>query len=163
MNGCPCGSGRPYAECCGPRLDGSRPAETAEQLMRSRYTAYTRGDVVYLLASWHPRTRPAALNLSGEGAPEWLGLEILTCDGGGPGAAEATVEFTARYRLGASPHALHERSRFLREQGRWFYLDGAVDERPSTAPGRNARCPCGSGRKYKRCCGAATGPRSGAQ
>ncbi|WP_029433022.1 YchJ family protein [Blastococcus sp. URHD0036] len=115
---CPCGTGLPYAECCGRLHDGTASAATAEQLMRSRYSAFAVGDPAYLLATWHPRTRPAALDLDPD--VRWTGLEVLATTGGSMLAAEGTVEFRASYRGGAQ----HEDSRFLREGGRWFYLDG---------------------------------------
>ncbi|MBA2962792.1 MULTISPECIES: YchJ family metal-binding protein [Ramlibacter] len=124
---CPCGRtdarGRPLAfdQCCGPILAG-RPAPDAQALMRSRYTAFTRGDDAYLAATWHPSTRPAEVR-SGDGT-RWLGLELrehrlLDAD-------HAEVEFVARWRVAGRGGRLHERSRFVREDGRWFYVDGAV-------------------------------------
>ncbi|WP_309233564.1 YchJ family metal-binding protein [Conexibacter sp. W3-3-2] len=111
--GCPCGSGAPYADCCGPlhrgRRAGSPTAPTAERLMRSRYSAYVVEDVDYLLATWHPSTRPVRLVLDDGDA--WLGLEVLA-------ATEDTVRFVARHRDGA----LHEHSTFVREDGHWYYL-----------------------------------------
>ena len=115
---CPCGTGLTYAECCGRLHDGTASAATAEQLMRSRYSAFAVGDPAYLLATWHPRTRPAGLDLDPE--VRWTGLEILATSGGSMLATEGTVEFRASYRGGAQ----HEDSRFLREGGRWYYLDG---------------------------------------
>lgn len=118
---CPCGSGRPYAGCCGA-LHAGAPAASAEALMRSRYAAYVRGLTAYLLDSWHPRTRPASL-VADEPALRWLGLRILGCEA--QDEDHAVVEFVARYRLGGgSAQRLHERSRFVRERGRWYYLDG---------------------------------------
>ncbi len=133
---CPCGRkarGRSitFADCCGRFLaDVQTPAEQraarvsdAETLMRSRYTAYGLGDEAYLLATWHPRTRPAMLQLAESPAVQWLGLDVrahLPL-----GADRAEVEFVARSR-DASGRAsrLHERSRFVREDGRWYYVDG---------------------------------------
>ncbi|MEJ8280060.1 YchJ family protein [Pseudonocardia spirodelae] len=116
---CPCGTGRPLDDCCGPVLDG-RPAPTAETLMRSRYTAFVRGDAAYLLASWHPSTRPRRLRP--EPGSVWTGLEIVDRAGGSMFATEGVVEFRAHRVDGV----LHERSRFVREDGRWFYVDGDV-------------------------------------
>jgi SEC-C motif-containing protein len=119
---CPCGLGRPYAACCGP-LHAGAIAESAEALMRSRYSAYVLGDIDYLLASWHADTRPDRLDLGDVAATRWLGLEVrrhaMT------GADTAIVEFVARYKSGGAPAVrLHELSRFVREDGRWFYVDG---------------------------------------
>lgn len=114
---CPCGSDRPYPSCCGPLHAGAAVAETPEQLMRSRYSAFARGDADYLLRTWHPRTRPDALDL--DDGTVWTGLEILD-------AAGDEVAFTARYRTAAGEGSMTERSRFARRGGRWFYVDGDV-------------------------------------
>ena len=121
---CPCGTGLTYPECCGRLHDGSAAAGTAEQLMRSRYSAFVVGDAGYLLATWHPDTRPPVLELDGE--TRWLGLDVLAVEGGGLLAAEGTVEFRASYRAGGRRGAQHERSRFTRLDGRWHYLDGVA-------------------------------------
>lgn len=118
---CPCGSGRSYAACCGPLHAGSENAATAEALMRSRYAAFVLKLEDYLLATWHPSTRPAELDLTADGS-KWLGLEVkgrATQD-----ETHATVDFVARYRIAGRGHRLHELSRFVREDGRWFYVDG---------------------------------------
>ncbi len=141
------------ADCCGPLLSGDAVAQSAEQLMRSRYTAFVLKDSDYLLASWHSTTRPAELDLSGD-TTQWTGLQVITTTRGGAGETAGTVEFIADYRQGGQAGRLHEVSRFRREAGRWVYVDGDIQ-----APGaqrkvaRNTPCPCGSGKKYKRCCG----------
>ncbi len=119
---CPCGSGKPYAGCCARYLDGGEPAPTAEALMRSRYSAYTLGREDYLLATWHASTRPAALGLHADVATKWLGLEVKRHHA--QDAAHAVVEFVARYKVQGRAHRLHETSRFVREGGRWLYVDG---------------------------------------
>ena len=149
MHLCPCGSGRGYHDCCGPALSGERPAATAEALMRSRFTAFARGDTAYLRASWHRDTRPAQLEL--DERLTWDRLEIFQVEGGGVNDGQGRVGFAAHYRSGAGTGCLRELSRFVHEQGRWFYVDGAA--LPRHEAGRNAPCPCGSGRKFKRCCG----------
>jgi len=116
---CPCG-GSDYARCCGRFHGGDIPA-SAELLMRSRYSAYVLRLHDYLLATWHARTRPTLQDLKGDEA-RWLGLDVRAAQEHGD---EATVEFIARYRSAGRGHRLHETSRFLREGGRWFYLDGA--------------------------------------
>lgn len=118
---CPCGSQRPYAACCGPLHDGT-PAPDAAALMRSRYSAYVLGIESYLLATWHPSTRPPRLVLDAEPLPKWLGLEVRRHADGGPDAA--VVEFVARYRIAGRAHRQHEVSRFVREGGRWYYVGG---------------------------------------
>ena len=119
---CPCGTGLPYAECCGPLHDGTTTAGTAEQLMRSRYSAFALGDPAYLLATWHTSTRPRTLEL--DPAVRWTGLDVLATTGGTLLAAEGTVEFRAHHLAGGSAGDQHERSRFVREDGAWRYLDG---------------------------------------
>ncbi len=122
---CPCrGGNKEYAECCGRYLDGGETAPTAETLMRSRYTAYTLGREDYLLATWHANTRPTALELVNEPSKKWLGLEVQRHEQ--PQPDHAVVEFVARYKVGGRAHRLHEISRFLRESGRWLYVDGDI-------------------------------------
>jgi SEC-C motif-containing protein len=96
--------------------------------MRSRYSAYVLGLEDYLLATWHPSTRPATLDLADDN-PKWIGLDLKKHAAGS--ADSATVEFVARYRIGGRAHRLHEVSRFVREDGRWFYLDGEFVEAAS--------------------------------
>jgi SEC-C motif domain protein len=123
---CPCGQAAPYAACCGRYHadDGLLPAPTAEALMRSRYSAYVRGLRDYLLATWHPSTRPPLLEPDPPGL-RWLGLEVRAHRPAIDGNADrATVEFVARSKLDGRAHRLHETSRFVREGGRWYYLDG---------------------------------------
>lgn len=122
---CPCGDARGYAQCCRPLHQGAHAA-SAEQLMRSRYSAYVLRDEAYLLATWHPDTRPASLRLGvQQPAPSWLGLSVK--DAREQDAEHATVEFVARFRIGGGrAQRLHERSRFVREDGRWYYLGGDI-------------------------------------
>jgi SEC-C motif-containing protein len=110
-----------YAACCGLAHSAERPAPDAETLMRSRYSAFVRGDVPYLLATWHASTRPVSLDL--EAGAKWLGLEVKQHR-----SAEdhAEVEFVVRFRVAGRAVRQHERSRFVREGGRWFYVDGDV-------------------------------------
>jgi len=119
---CPCGNAAVLADCCG-RYHAGLAAPTAEALMRSRYSAYVLELADYLLATWHPTTRPGRLDFSEADQQRWLGLEVRAhrqID-----ADHATVEFVARYRQGGgSALRMHEVSRFVREDGRWFYLDG---------------------------------------
>lgn len=149
---CPCGSGADFSDCCGPYLQGLSPAPTAAALMRSRYTAYTLRDAAYVLRTWHPSSRPPVLDLANDDS-DWLGLALLNRERGQPDDTEGVVEFIARYRQGGSDRQLHEISRFVREDGCWLYLDGSAGTR-KTRPGRNDPCSCGSGKKFKKCCGA---------
>jgi len=122
---CPCGSGQPYAACCG-RYHAGAAAPDAERLMRSRYSAYVRGLVDYLRATWHPDTRPAELELDAAPRPQWLGLAVKSHAAQDDG--HATVEFVARYKRNGRAFRLHETSRFVRLDGRWVYVDGDVNE-----------------------------------
>ena len=123
---CPCGRGRPYTACCGRWHGGPAhlQAPTAEELMRSRYTAYVQDRIDYLLATWHPSARPASIEPNPPGL-RWLGLDVKRHEV--VDADHAFVEFVARSKLGGRAHRLHERSRFVREDGRWYYVDGDVD------------------------------------
>jgi SEC-C motif-containing protein len=116
---CPCGSGESYARCCGP-LHAGAPATSAEALMRSRYSAFALNLPDYLMASWHPSTRPADLKEDGP-APRWIGLRVLAQS---TEADTASVEFVATCRVGGRAQRLHEKSRFVFEEGRWYYVDG---------------------------------------
>lgn len=116
---CPCGSGQAYAECCG-RWHRGADAPTAEQLMRSRFSAFALGDPAYLLRTWHPTTRPPELDLTG--GPRYTRLEVLAADRGSMFDTEGTVLFRAHYRDGGRPGVLEEHSRFVREGGRWYYV-----------------------------------------
>jgi SEC-C motif-containing protein len=124
---CPCGSRKQLLQCCGRYLEGGEVAPSAEALMRSRYTAYTLLREDYLLATWHPSTRPAQLGLAEDAPTKWLGLEMKRH--APQGEDHAIVEFVARYKVNGRAHWLHEVSRFVREAGRWFYIDGEVEAR----------------------------------
>ena len=121
---CPCGTGLGYDVCCARYLEQGHHPEHAEALMRSRYTAYSLQREEYLLESWHPGTRPAALNMALETEKKWLGLtvkrHVQTAEN------RAIVEFIARFKVGGRAHRLHEISRFVCENDRWFYVDGDV-------------------------------------
>jgi SEC-C motif-containing protein len=120
---CPCGSGLSYDRCCRPCHSGIA-AETAEALMRSRYTAFVLGLEDYLLATWHPDTRPATLDLHLDTSTKWLGLAVKRSET--ISANEALVEFVARYKVGGKAERLHETSRFFMIDGRWYYRDGEI-------------------------------------
>ncbi|UUL76927.1 YchJ family protein [Pseudarthrobacter sp. Fe7] len=121
---CICLSGEPYVSCCGRFHSGREQASTAEQLMRSRYSAFVRLDEDYLLRTHHPSTAPEGLDL--DPAMEWRRLDIVATGGGGPFDTAGTVEFKAYYRHGNKRGVLHENSRFVREGGRWVYVDGDI-------------------------------------
>jgi len=121
---CPCrkkSEATTYADCCEPFHRGQQPATTAETLMRSRYSAFALKNAEYLLATWHPSTRPARIDFApGE---EWVQLRVLAAHEDGD---EAKVEFIARWRRGGSIDSLREVSRFVREGGRWLYVEGTL-------------------------------------
>jgi SEC-C motif-containing protein len=161
MSQCPCGSGKSFSACCEPYLTGAADAPTAEALMRSRYTAYTLNKTAYIESSHDPETRDSLdLEATGRwaGESEWLGLKILRTEAGGKKDDRGIVEFEARYRQNGEEVLHHEESIFIRRGGTWFFYDGhkpsltVVREEPKV--GRNDPCPCGSGKKYKKCCGS---------
>lgn len=128
---CPCGGGD-YATCCGVYhhdYQAGAAADSAERLMRSRYSAYVLGLTEYVVATWHASTRPALDELAHDAGSKWLGLAVKRHEANGD---SATVEFVARYKLDGRAHRLHEISRFVREEGRWFYVDGSFPERRTT-------------------------------
>lgn len=120
---CPCTSGDPYGACCGPIHRGALPAPTAERLMRSRFSAFARGDVAHLLRTWHPSTRPDELEL--DPAVRWFRLTIVRTVLGGPADATGVVEFEAAYRHDGERGTQREASRFARHGGSWVYVDAA--------------------------------------
>ena len=125
---CPCGSGGALAACCG-RLHRGETAPDAEALMRSRYAAYALGLDDYLLATWHRSTRPASLADADRARTRWLGLEVrrvVPAETGPDGVQRARVEFVARFRVDGRGHRIHEDSAFVREDGRWYYVDGEM-------------------------------------
>jgi SEC-C motif-containing protein len=147
---CPCGSGRDYDACCGALHRGKRRAETPLELMKSRYSAYAVGNGRYLVettASENRHEGDAALIEEHARHTEWLKLEIVDSTESGD---EGMVEFKAFYRENGVVRVLHEKSRFLRREGMWYYIDGILYD---TKIGRNDPCPCGSGKKFKKCCG----------
>ncbi|WP_345972224.1 YchJ family protein [Sulfurimonas diazotrophicus] len=147
---CYCGSGKTFEACCAPLIDGIAAAPGAEALMRSRYSAYVVGAGEYLVATTVPQKQvpeDAELIRQHAEATTWLGLEVLASQVQG---ADATVNFKAFYREGDGPIRVHhEKSTFRRIDGRWYYDEGTLYE---ASVGRNDPCPCGSGKKYKKCC-----------
>ena len=158
---CPCGSGSDFDECCGPIIKGATPASTPEALMRSRFTAYVHGDLDHI-ENTHAKEASDLFNRSAAESTaksvKWISLEINDTTGGGEGDDTGTVEFAARFKQDGELQVHHERSNFRREDGRWLYVDGKM--RPKGKPrqvekvGRNEPCSCGSGKKFKKCCGA---------
>lgn len=152
MTSCLCGIQLNYSQCCEPFIDGKLNPTTPETLMRSRYVAYALGKEHYLIQSWHPSTRPSAIDLSSKNQEKWLRLDIkntvFTL-----GVKEGWVHFIAYFKFQEQLYALEETSRFLLENNLWYYVDGQHHTRP-IKKGRNELCICLSGKKYKRCCGS---------
>jgi SEC-C motif-containing protein len=124
MPSCPCESGLDYDGCCCRFIDGGEKPETAAQLMRSRYTAFTLNDIRYLEKTWHASTRPASVGTDEK--VRWLGLKIRRAEKGAADDDEGMVEFVARYKIDGRGHRLHEISRFVKENGQWLYVDGKL-------------------------------------
>ncbi len=161
MSECPCGSGKDFALCCEPILVGREKAATPEMLMRARYSAYATKNVDFVYSSScgaakkefdRPSTEKWAEN------SEWKGLTILSTEGGAEGDTEGKVEFLAVYAIKDTTFQHHEIAEFKRIDGDWKFSDGKVIgpepfQRETPKIGRNDPCPCGSGKKYKKCCG----------
>jgi len=147
---CPCCSAKLFSDCCHPVIQDQSQAKTAEQLKRSRYTAFTQANNQYLMDSWARKTRPDTIHSEGD-TIRWLSLEILECNDGMANDEDGSVRFTARFLSSGHICSLHEKSSFIKEDGLWYYLDGETQSKTAKV-GRNAPCPCGSGKKYKRCC-----------
>ncbi|MCB1756013.1 MAG: YchJ family protein [Gammaproteobacteria bacterium] len=164
MTDCPCGSGLNYSDCCEPLISGAVSAERAEQLMRARYTAHTRADIDYIIATHHPDTR-AEIDVeqtrNWAEKSTWLGITIKRVDGGGPDDEKGEIEFVATYRdPDGTRQTHHELSEFEKKDGQWFFRDAKAPmieqfRREQPKVGRNDPCICGSGKKYKKCCGKA--------
>ena len=160
---CPCCSGKPFADCCEKILSGSVKAPTAEALMRARYSAYVKGDLPFIFSSSCPKIQREfdhEATRKWSEAAEWCGLEILATEGGGEGDDHGTVEFIARYTINTTECKHHETASFVRIGGDWFFEESQIHgpepkRRDAPKVGRNDPCPCGSGKKYKKCCGKA--------
>ncbi len=161
MYTCPCGSNLTYEECCGPLISGEKTASTAEQVMRARYSAYVRAEVGFLLSSLHPDHRSdfdEKSTRSWAESSEWHNLEIVKTEEGGPEDSKGRVEFIASYTEKGVRRDHHEMASFVKEDGIWYFMDGELVPvkpvvRSSPKTGRNEPCPCGSGKKFKKCCG----------
>lgn len=154
---CLCGSALPYSDCCQPFHTGEKIPVTAEALMRSRYTAYALRNGAYLQATWEATKCPERIDFSRENI-DWLRLEISETKKGSAKDNKGLVTFKAFYRQNGDEHVMNEISRFTKHNGRWFYLDGVIKSigkiDGQVNLGKNAPCACGSGKKFKRCCGA---------
>ena len=158
---CPCKSGRTFGECCEPIIAGTAKAASAEALMRARYSSYVTGDVSFLKTSAVQKVQDEFKEedaKSWSGSTRWHGLEIIRTEGGGADDTTGVVEFRALYTTNGEFCNHHEISRFVKDADGWKFADGEiVGETPITRDepkiGRNDPCPCGSGKKYKKCCG----------
>ena len=159
MSTCACGSEKKYSECCQPYIKGGKLAPTAVALMRSRYTAFAVGEMDYIYKTHHESTRKE-LDMDGVKSwatnSEWLGLEIRETDKGSEKDTEGSVEFKCKFLFNGSEQAHHELSTFKKEGDEWFFVDGVMRNntvrRDQPKVGRNDPCPCGSGKKAKKCC-----------
>jgi SEC-C motif-containing protein len=159
MSICPCGSGNPYSECCEQIVSGGRSAETAEQLMRARYSAYVFAQMNFVFESTHPDHRQDYDHVGTKEwaeTAEWQGLEIVSTIKGEADDSVGEVEFIARFSEKGDNREHHEAGQFKRKDGRWYFTEGRmIRPKPLTVTkvGRNDPCTCGSGLKYKKCCG----------
>ena len=160
MKFCLCGTGRDFEKCCAPLIAGAAP-ETAEALLRARYTAFAMGNTDFLVNTLVPEMRESfdvieAENIAADA--QWQGLEIRTITGGAVEDDTGSIECVASFKLYDQQRVHHELAQFRREQGRWMCAGGQTNPKPPSAEvqkvGRNDPCPCGSGKKYKKCCGA---------
>ena len=165
---CPCrmreAAQKPYSSCCAPYIEAGAPAPTAEALMRARYSAYARGEIDFLFESLAPEARydfdrKAVTHWATQS--QWLGLDILSTEQGESGDSQGFVEFVAHFVLEGEERAHRERSLFRFDEGdsRWYFVEESKRKNApivkGAQPGRNDPCPCGSGKKFKKCCGAA--------
>lgn len=156
---CPCGSKNLFKECCDVFITGEAQAPTAEKLMRSRYSAFVVEEPEYILATHDPETR-SDVDLEEVRAWSensfWEGLNIVATEAGQESDTTGKVEFVAHYTAGEKEQHHHEVSTFTKKDDRWFFTDGALVNntvrRDEPKVGRNDPCPCGSGKKFKKCC-----------
>jgi SEC-C motif-containing protein len=160
MDVCPCGSNLAYNDCCRPIIMGEKKAITAEQLMRSRYSAYVKKEIGHILTSLHPDHRSDYDEKSSRAWAEraqWHGITILKAVAGGAEDSEGQVEFSVSYSENGLKQEHHELSTFQKKDGIWYFATGKTMPKPvfraEPKTGRNDPCPCGSGKKYKKCCG----------
>lgn len=157
---CPCGSGTAFETCCEPYLLKRSSPPTAQALMRARYTAYAMGAIDYLYKTSGNKVRKefdAENTRKWSESAEWTGIEFLVENGGGVDDQDATLEFIAHYSVNNAKFEHHERAEFIRKNGEWLFMDGKLfgpdpQRREQPKIGRNDPCPCGSGKKYKKCC-----------
>lgn len=162
MNHCPCGSKEDYQDCCEQYHTQNRSPETAEKLMRARYSAFVKNHITFIGQTHIPGTKDFDLNEAQKWATEstWKGLQILQTTQGSEQDDHGVVEFKAHYADHEEKDYLHhEVSTFIKKDSVWYYKDGhivgsAPMKRIAPKVGRNMPCPCNSGKKFKKCCGA---------
>lgn len=158
---CPCGSGKSYTECCQPIIAGTVIAKTAESLMRSRYAAYVMHEIDHISNTCVRETEDAEIDMEEtrrwSEESQWQGLKIISTQMGGENDTEGVVEFSATYTRKGFKDVHLEQAHFKKENGKWLYSHGSLIPttiiRSEKKVGRNEKCPCGSGKKYKQCCG----------
>jgi len=159
---CHCGHERSFEQCCEPLILGHHQASTAEGLMRSRYSAFVERNMDYILKTHDPSTR-AEVDMEGNARwasqARWDSLEIKSVEQGTPEDSVGQVEFIAHYQIEGKSESHHELSQFRKEKGQWYFVGGKVlgletFVRDQPKLGRNDPCSCGSGKKFKKCCGA---------
>ncbi len=161
MSKCACGTGLEYAKCCEPILEGKAKPPTAEKLMRARYTAFTTANVDFIETSTDQSQKKSfdrAGTLEWAKNSDWQGLEIVSTKDGLETDTTGEVEFIARYKYNDELQEHHERADFKKRGEQWYFVDGRLVQAPArneNKTGRNDPCTCGSGKKYKKCCGAA--------
>jgi SEC-C motif domain protein len=153
---CPCGSGRNYGQCCEPIIAGTTPAPDAEALMRSRYTAHVVNDTVYLDRTYLPTSKQTSTEKHAPAATKWVKLEIHQHDAN-VRSGVSHVDFSAHFTEEGKAVVMHEKSEFEKIDGAWIFTrtlrEGPVPIVSAPKVGRNDPCPCGSGKKFKKCCG----------
>lgn len=158
---CPCGSGLAYSACCEPIIKGKTPAATAEALMRARYSAYVKHEIQFIADSCYRREGENDIDMDEtrrwSEESTWLGLKIHGTKQGSPNDEEGIVEFSATYTRNGLKDEHREVAGFKKFDGKWLYVEGNLAAttivRATPKVGRNEPCPCGSGKKYKHCCG----------
>jgi SEC-C motif-containing protein len=160
MEQCPCGSKIDYLKCCEPVITYKIVASNPERLMRARYSAYVKSEIAFIISSTIEEKRKecdetAIRNWSQKSI--WHKLEVLSTSKGGPDDTEGMVEFVAHFTEGGIKKNLHEKGVFKKIDNDWFYVDGEIQRsqpftRVEEKVSRNDPCPCGSGKKFKKCC-----------
>ncbi len=155
MDICPCGNGKPIQNCCMPYIKKEVFPESAENLMRARYSAYTLCNIDFIYDTHAPSTRGLISKddiRNWAKSSKWIGLKVLSVKKGKSSDTDGIVEFKAHYINNGKKQTHHETSKFIKIDGMWYY-EGWVEETRKKKIGRNSPCPCGSGKKYKTCCG----------